>query len=75
MMKKPLSRGQERHPTGCPGEKRGPELVLERPDLPTEGRLCDVQAFRGTTHVPFLGDGNEVADLGKAHGSSMRRAA
>jgi hypothetical protein len=30
-----------------------------------------VQLFRGAAHVSFLGNGNEVADLGEAHAGSI----
>jgi hypothetical protein len=37
--------------------------------------LREVETLRSATHVPFLGDGNEVADLSEAHARSMFRAA
>lgn len=74
MVKEPPARREERHPARRPGEKGGPELLLERADLATERRLRDVEALRGASDVPFLGDGDEVADLREAHGRSMRRA-
>ena len=70
-----LARREKRHPAGRPGEEGGPELVLQRADLSAERRLRDAEALRGTTDVPFLRNGNEVADLREAHGRSMGRAA
>ena len=58
---------QQRHASRRALEQRRPDLVLERADLATHRRLRDVQALRGTADVPFLGNGDEVADLGEAH--------
>lgn len=75
MVEETLTRREKGHPAGCSGEEGGPELVLERADLATERRLRDPKALRGATDVPFLRDGNEVADLRETHGTSMVRAA
>ena len=38
------------------------DLVLQVPDLPTEGRLCHVQPLRGRPRqTARLGDGDEIA--------------
>jgi hypothetical protein len=74
VVEKTLARRQERHPAWRPREKRGAELVFERTDLAAERRLRDVESLRRAADVPFLGDGDEVADLREAHGRRMVRA-
>jgi len=74
VVEKPFARWEQRHPARRPREERGAELVLERADLAAERRLRDVEALCGATDVPFLGDGNEVADLREAHPPSMASA-
>jgi len=70
----------------APGRKQGhaarraleelrPDLVFERANLPTQGRLRDVEALGSAPHVAFLGNGDEVADLREAHASIMPVAA
>lgn len=68
-----FARREQGHSAGRSREKRGPELVLEGADLAAQGWLRDVEALGGAADVPFLGDGNEVADLRETHGFSMRR--
>ena len=44
-------------------EQLGPELVLERADLPGQHRLGDVQPLRRPAEMQFLGDSDEVPEL------------
>ncbi len=67
MLEERFARREERHPARRACEERRADLVLERADLPADGRLRDVEALRGTPDVAFLGNGDEVADLGEAH--------
>lgn len=61
------ARRKKAHSARRPPEERRADLVLERADLAADGRLGDPEARRGTTDVALLGDGDEVADLRKAH--------
>ena len=45
------------------------QVAFERLDLLRERRARDVQTFGGAAEVQFLGDGDEVAQLAKLHGS------
>lgn len=63
---------QERHASRSSLEERRAELVLERADRSTERRLAHVEAQRGAAHVPFFGDGDEIADLLEAHARIVR---
>ena len=74
MVEETLAGRQQRHPARRTGKEGGPELVLERADLSTERRLREVEALRRAADVPFLGDGDEVADLREAHARSMGRS-
>lgn len=47
------------------------ELVLELADLPAYGRLRDAKPSGRAAHVAFLGDGDEVLDLGEAHATRL----
>ena len=67
MSEEHAARRQQRHASRRALEQRRPDLVLEGADLATHRWLRDVQALRGAPDVPFLGDGDEVADLGEAH--------
>jgi len=66
--KETLARRKQLHPARRPREQGGPEFVLERADLAAHRRLRDVEALGGTTDVPFLGNGDEIADLRDAPG-------
>ena len=44
------------------------ELGLQRPDLLAERRLLHAKPLRGAGDVPFLGDGEEVAEMTQFHG-------
>lgn len=70
-MQERFSGREEAHATGGSDEERRADLCFERLDLTAHGRLRDVQFFRGPAHVSFFGNGNEVADLGEAHGASI----
>jgi len=63
---------EERHAACMPLEERRAELVFERADRSTERRLAHVEAQRGAAHVPFFGDGDEIADLLEAHARIVR---
>src|SRR6202022_2025929 len=49
------------------------DLGLQLMDLLAERRLGDVQPGCGTAKVQLLGDGNEIAQLTKFHGTSLIR--
>jgi methionyl aminopeptidase len=59
---------EQRHASRRASEELRPDFVLERSDLPADGRLRHMKALCGTPDVAFLGDGDEVANLGKTHG-------
>ena len=44
-------------------EQRQAQALFELGDLPAQRRLGNMQAFRCTADVLFLGDGDEVAQL------------
>ena len=67
MVEKHAPRRKQGHASRRALEELRPDLFLERPDLPTHGGLRDVEALGRTPHVALLGDGDEVADLRKAH--------
>lgn len=71
MIEEGLAGGEERHPAGRPEEERRSDLVLEGADLPAQGRLRHVETLRGAADVPFLGDGDEIVDLGEAHAAIL----
>ena len=52
-------------------EQSGAQLSFEILHLVAEGRLRNVQDFCGGGEAHRLGDGDEVAKLGKFHGSIM----
>ena len=62
-----FSRGRECRRPARPVDQRGAEVVLELPDLRADPRLADVDAFRGTGEVRFLGDRDEVLQLPQFH--------
>lgn len=62
-----LTGREKRHPFRRANEELRSDLALERSDLPTDGRLCHVEALCGASDIALLGDGNEVAYLGEAH--------
>lgn len=66
-----LAGGEEADAAGGPLEEAGAELVFEAADLPAEGRLRDVEALGGAGDVLFFRDGDEVAELGEAHGRTV----
>ena len=47
--------------------KRGVPIVLERPNVPADGRLRHAEALRGAAHVALLRHCNEVSNLRQAH--------
>jgi hypothetical protein len=59
---------QERHASRGTLEELCSEFVFESADLSTHRGLRDVKALGGAPHISLLGDGDEIADLGKAHG-------
>lgn len=67
-----LPGGQQLHPPRRPREEGDADLVFEASDLSAQGRLRHVQSRRRASHVPFLGDGDEVSDLGEAHEAKGR---
>jgi hypothetical protein len=70
-MQERFSGRQEAHATRGTDEEWRADLCFERLDLAAHRGLRDVQFFRGAAHVSCFGNGNEVADLGKAHGCSI----
>jgi hypothetical protein len=56
------------------GVERRSDLVLERTDVPADGRLGHVEPLRRTAHVTFLGHRDEVANLRQAHRNSVPAA-
>ena len=69
-----VARGQELHPARGSREEPRADLVFERADLAAHRGLRDMEPLRRAAHVALVGDGNEVADLGKAHRSIVHRA-
>ena len=65
-----LAGGCELDAARGPVQQRLAELGLEAADLLGEGRLRDVQALGGAAEVPFLGDGDEVAQLSQIHAAT-----
>jgi hypothetical protein len=53
--------------TRNPVEKLGAQLALERLDLLAQRWLRDPQPLGGAAKVPFLGNGDEVAQMSKLH--------
>lgn len=58
---------EQAHPSRRAREQRLPELVLQRAELAAHRGLRHAEARGGTTDVPLLGDGDEVAKLREAH--------
>src|SRR5262245_43430058 len=48
-------------------EQGDAQLLLQLPDLLTQGRLRDAQAGGGAAEVQLLGDGQEVAQVAELH--------
>jgi methionyl aminopeptidase len=67
-------RGQKAHAPRRAREEPRADLVLERADVAAEGRLRHPQTPGCTSDVAFLGDGDEIADLGEAHELVQRGA-
>src|SRR5215207_6397134 len=63
----------EPHPPRRPLEQLGIELALERVDLTGECRLRDAESPRGGDERRFIGDGDEVAQMPKLHGTSFQK--
>ncbi len=59
-------RGQP-HPFWRASKQRHLELVFEEPNLSADGGLCDVQPASCSAYVLFLGDRDEVLELGETH--------
>jgi hypothetical protein len=49
-------------------EQTHADFVLQRADLAAQRRLRDAKALCGAPHIAFFGNGDEVTELGKAHG-------
>jgi hypothetical protein len=49
------------------------ELVLQRANVAAQRRLGDADPLGGLAHVAGLGDGDEVTQLAKIHGSGADR--
>lgn len=77
VFQKDLSRRQQRHSARRSRKELRTDFVFQRADLPTERRLCNMKSQRGASDVAFLGDCDEIADLGQAHvcDRAERRAA
>ncbi len=71
MGKKHLPGVGERHPSRCADEQGSAELSFQHPDLAAHGRLRDPKTERGATDVTFFRDGDEVLNLGEAHGIEL----
>ena len=67
MLEEDLSLWQKAHPAGRSLEEYCTKLVFESANLPAHGRLRDVDTLCGSSDVALLGDGHEIANLGKAH--------
>jgi hypothetical protein len=61
----------KRHAARGPHEQGGGQLVLEAADLPTDRGLRDSKFLCCAADVAFFGNGDEVLDLGEAHGASL----
>ena len=55
------------HAARLAAEQLNVQLLLESADLHAERRLLNTQAFRGPGHVPFFGDGDEIAQVAQLH--------
>ena len=55
------------HPARFATQKLGVQFSFQGLDLLTERRLLNTQAFGGAGDVPFLGDGDEIAEMAEVH--------
>lgn len=60
---------KQRHASRCALEELRADLVFQRTDMPTNRGLRDVEALGCSSYVSLLGNGDEIADLRKAHGT------
>jgi hypothetical protein len=58
-----LAFGRQHQPLAHPVEQGEADLVLQRLQLPRQGRLADVQRLRGARDIHQLGDGDEESEL------------
>ncbi len=61
MLQKYLTFRQQTHAARGPGEERRAKLILQAAELAAQRRLGDVEPSGRSSHVPFLGHGDEVA--------------
>jgi hypothetical protein len=66
-----LSSRQETYAAGRSFEERYAQFLLEIADLTSKRRLRDVQARGSSRQVTLFGDGHEVFELRKTHGSRL----
>jgi hypothetical protein len=53
-------------------QKLGTDLLFQRLDVETQGRLTDMQALGRAAEVKFSGDGDEIAKLIDLHCSDSQ---
>ena len=69
---------EQRHASRRAGKEWGPDLVLERPNVPADGRLRHAEALRGAAHVALLrhygyhGDTSATFVIGEATADAKR---
>ena len=59
------------HAAGVPLKQRRAKLALKLGDAAREGRLRDAEMARRGAQAALFGNGGNVAELGKLHGSML----
>ncbi len=67
MVEEHAARRKQRHAPRRPLKELRADLIFERADVPTERRLRYAKTTSGASDVAPFGDGDEVANLRKAH--------
>lgn len=67
MVKKHTPRRKQGHAPRRALEELRADLVFKRSDMSTDWGLGNMKALGGTPHIALFGNGNEVANLRKAH--------
>jgi hypothetical protein len=67
LAQEPMARGGQHDARARPLEERDADFLLELTNMPTQGRLRDMQSLRSPCEVQLLGDGDEGAQMAEVH--------
>ena len=67
LAQEPMARGRQHDARARPLEERDADFLLELTNMPTQGRLGDMESLRGPCEVQLLGDSNEGAQMAEIH--------